>query len=54
MINEDMIDHCIIHNLSNCEIKAKKIRPDKLLDGLIAQLAEHCTGVTEVMGFNHI
>ena len=27
---------------------------DQLPDGLIAQLVEHCTGITEVMGLNPI
>ena len=55
---EDIDDHCsYIHNLSSCEISAwKKFRPEwdlnqwPLPTGLIAQLVELCTGITEVIG----
>ena len=59
-----MIDYCsYAHNTSNCQIKdlsyihlhlltSKSIlrtHSDKHPDGLIAQLAEHCTGIAEVI-----
>ena len=46
-----------MHNLNSCDIKSWKTiygyitnsQSDQLPDGLIAQLVEHCTGITEVM-----
>ena len=49
-----MIDHhSNAHNLSSCEIKASQIS-DQLPVGSIAQLVEHCTGITEVMSSNPV
>ena len=64
-----MIDHrSYTHNLYSCEIKAWKYSSvffaiygyitnsqcDQLPDGLKAQLAEHCTGIAEVIGSNPV
>ena len=32
----------------------KNSESDQFLDGLIAQLVEHCTGISEVMGSNPV
>ena len=54
-----MINHrSYIHNLSSCEIKArKKFRPERQIkwpapSGLIAQLLVRCTGIAKVKGSN--
>ena len=56
-----MKDHrSFFHDLSRCEISfiiydyITNLQRDKLLVGLIAQLVEHCTGITEVMSLNPI
>ena len=37
-----------------CNLSSENSQYDQLLVGSIAQLAEHCTGIIEVMGLNLI
>ena len=46
----------VAHNLSSCEIKGSRQRSvrDQLSVDLMAQLVEHYTGITVVMGLNPV
>ena len=44
----------MIENWSRCDVDDEDSQRDQLSVGLIAQLAEHCNGIAEVMGSNPV